>query len=87
MYKRKIRTKFSMVYCGIMLVPNPKPGKHNSFIAPLKIFHLMLLELSLEPIKIPQIYMKNKAKYHFKSRNSQLSNSCRSQPLVRSIYK
>ena len=28
---RKIRTTFSIEYCGKILVPNTKPGKHSTF--------------------------------------------------------
>ena len=45
----------------MILVPSTKPGVHSAFVETLIAFHLcfMLLEPSLELIKLPQIYMSS----------------------------
>ena len=50
---RKIRKTFSIEYYGISLVPNHTPGAHTTVLSPV----FTLLEQSLEPIKLPQMYI------------------------------
>ena len=59
---RKIRTTFSIEYCGMILVPNCKAVTHNAFVETLTSFHLWLrywIQVWKEPIKLPQMYMSS----------------------------
>ena len=58
--KIKIRTTLYIECCGYILVPILERGTHSTFIAPLFLDTspvFTLLESSLGPIKIPQMYM------------------------------
>ena len=54
---RKIRKTFSIEYCDMILVPYCKPGEHSAFFKTLT--SLYAAGTSLEPIKLPQMYMSS----------------------------